>query len=140
MPNANYTDTVTIYNCYKGKDNGTGKDIWFKTVLERCFFKSSEVQNVSGTTLEKASSYTCRISFIEKYLPYAEWSKLSDKTGFFTASTNDLVILGTIADNITNVTPNTTVEILMKYKPDAFKIMTVSDNSKYHGAHIKVGG
>lgn len=140
MPNPNYKDTVTIYNCHKAKDNGTGKDIWYKAVIENCFFKSSEVQNVSGTTLEKAPSYTCRIPDNEKYLSYAEWVKLTDKTGKFTVSTNDIVILGEISDNITVVSPYTASEILGKYKPDSFKVMTFSNNTKYHGAHIKVGG
>lgn len=140
MPNSNYKDTITIHNCHKAKDNGTGKDIWYKTILEQCFFKSSEVQNVSGTTLEKAASYTCRIPRAEKYLPYAEWSALADKTGYFTASLNDIVLLGEQGEHITGATPYTATEILAKYKPDAFKIMTFSNNSKYPGAHIRIGG
>lgn len=143
MPNPNYKDTITIYNCFKAVDNPNNtKDTWFRTVLTDCFYKSSIVQTASGTNLSMASSYITRIPADKPYKQYAEWIALSDveKANYFTVSVDDLVVNGAVTDEITGVSPYTAVNIVSKYKPDSFKIKTFSDNTDGVGSHYRLAG
>lgn len=141
--NPNYVDTITIWNCLKGADNpqGTG-DIWYKRVLTGCFFKVVTQQVNSGINSQMAGAYVCRIPASKEYLPYTEWAKVSASTrgSFFTARNDDVVILGSSSDTITSTSPNTSAQILVKNKPNAFKVTAVSDNSKGFDPHYRLGG
>lgn len=143
--NPNYNQTITIYNCLRAADNSNDtKDVWYRTVLEECFYK-----NVIGRTeyVDKApkmeSAYTVRIPESEKYRPYHEWVKLPDeeRSRYFTCSQKDIVIQGECSEEITGVSPNTASQILSRYKPDAFVVTAFSDNTSHIcGKHYRLGG
>ena len=140
VPNPNYKHTITIYNCLKAVDSATGKDIWYKTVINNCFYKVIGSLQISGTTLISAPSYVVRIPQSEKYLPYKEWISNTDKANHFTISETDLIIHGAPSESITGVAPLTATNLVTLYKPDAFRIKLFSDNSSYFAPHYKVGG
>ena len=140
--NPNYVDTITIWNCLKGADNpaGTG-DVWYKRVLTGCFFKVVTSQVNSGLNSNMAGAYVCRIPSSLLYVPYVQWvAKAANvRANFFTARNDDIVVLGSSADTITNVSPNTSAQILAKNKPTAFKVTVVSDNAGID-PHYRLGG
>lgn len=145
MPNPNYRDTITIYNCLKAKDNDTKADQWYPTVLTGCFFQSTVAQTVNGQTLSMASSYLARIPDAHgdnaAYMPYAEWAALPDKKGYFTVSENDVIIKGSVVQNITGKSPNTMAELLASRKPEAFRVRVFKDNTGFPvGKHYRVSG
>ncbi len=143
--NPNYNQTITIYNCFRATDNpDCKKDIWQKTVLHNCFYKS-----VIGRTeyAEKNprmdNTYTVRIPVSDYYLPYREWIYLpeEERKRYFTCSQNDIVIRGECEAEITGSSPDTASQVLSRYKPDSFVVTAFSDNTSHLRAkHYRLGG
>lgn len=134
MPNPNYNQIITIYNRYK--NNGT--ETWKRTVLHDCFFKCETHTSWTGTgAASKSNTYTVRIP---------KHKDFSDQTYFnltglgWTLREGDLCILGDCQEVITGASGHTATDVLKKYKPNAFKISTVSANTAFIGAHYRIGG
>ena len=132
VPNPNYNQTVTIFNKYKE----AGKEVWKRTVLHNCFWKCETHTSFAGTQAAKSNTYTVRIPKSAKYCSPNNFPK----DGFFTLNAGDLCILGDVEEVITGASGNTATDVLQKYKPNAFKIATVSDNTAFVGCHYRVGG
>ena len=138
--NPNYCDTVTIYNRVASADND-GKEGWASTQLENCFFNVRTTVSASEGMFNAEGTYILRIPASTSYKPYQEWKDLKDKAGTFTASKGDLVVLGAVDDTIDGTKGHRASDVLLKYQPDAFKVMSISDNSRYpFGGHYKLGG
>jgi len=141
--NPNYIQTITLWNCLKAVDNPAANvDAWYKTILPDCFFKVVTAQVNSGFNSQMSGAYAVRIPKSATYLSYAEWvAKAANlRDGFFTMRNDDIVILGTTADMITSLSPNTATQILSKNKPNAFKVTACSDNSGSMQGHYRLGG
>lgn len=143
--NANYNQTVTLYNCFRAKDNPDSvKDIWQKTVLRDCFYKNVIGRSEYADKAPKMDSvYTVRIPASEKYKPYREWVRLpkEERREFFTSSQEDIVVRGECADEITGISPDTASQVLSRNKPDAFVVTAFSDNTSHRMAkHYRLGG
>lgn len=142
--NPNYNQTVTLYNCFRAQDNPESrKDIWQRTVLDRCFYKNVMGQVESRDGLKMANAYTVRIPESEKYKPYHEWIKLSpeERAGYFTCSLKDMIVEGECLEEITGATPFTAAELLSRHKPEAFVVTAFSDNTSHlTGKHYRIGG
>jgi hemolysin activation/secretion protein len=52
----------------------------------------------------------------------------------------DIVILGSSADVITLASPAGASQILIKNKPDAFRVTVCTDNSSSSQGHYRLGG
>lgn len=118
--NPNYVNTITVYR----NKNGA----WSRTVLHKCFWKAKIETVQDGTNAKQVNSYTVRIPVESAGL------------GFVT-STNDIVVLGEIAEEITGKSPYTATEIMQRFKPDAFKITAFSDNTSCCvDKHYRLGG
>ena len=143
LMNPNYNQTITVFNCLKATDNPTKKDIWQKTILHDCFFKSVIGKVEEGKTARMSNVYTVRVPKSESYLPYNEWSKIpkDGRESFFTFRTDDIVVKGECLDNISGKSPDTAAEVLKRNKPDAFVITAISDNTSHPcKKHYRVGG
>ena len=82
----------------------------------------------NGTDASQVNTYVARIP--------AETAG----TGF-SVMTGDLVIKGECPDEITGKSPNTAAEVLLKYKPNAFKVTAFSDNTGHlMDKHYRLGG
>lgn len=143
--NPNYNQTITIYNCFRANDNpDETKDIWHRTVLDGCFFKT--VIGKSDSTDKNPrmqSTYTARIPESPRYKPYREWIGLSeaDRKDFFTCSLDDIVVKGECTEEITGSPPNTASQILSRGKPEAFVVTAFADNTAFaKGKHYRLGG
>lgn len=123
LPTFDYT--VTILNKLKAQNSATRQDVWFKTVVQNCAWTSNLVRNISGTSVSVGGSYVVRIPKNENYKPYAEWIK--DNQGF-TFSTGDYLILGEIEEEI--ITPQTVIQLIQKYRPNACEIRYFKDNTE----------
>lgn len=141
--NPNYKHTITVYNCLRGKDNPTKKDIWQKTILHNCFYKNVIGRVEDGKTSRMSNVYTARIPESGQYLPYDEWVKKSEdeRKQYFTFSLDDIVLNGECQEEITGSSPNTAAELLKRHKPEAFVITAFSDNTSHiYAKHYRVGG
>lgn len=142
--NPNYNQKITIYNCLRANDNPNGmKDIWHKTVLKDCFYKTVIGRSDTEKNPRMQSTYTVRIPETPMYRPYREWIKLSkeERGAYFTCSLNDIVVKGDCADEITGSSPDTASQLLSRYKPDAFIVTAFSDNTSFIcGKHYRLGG
>lgn len=131
--------TVTLLNRLQKKDSVTGLDVWYKTIITNCDYKKERITDMNGTTVAMGTQFTILIPFTGKYLPYREWKKLEDKTGFYTLSTKDIVILGEVTEN---VTPSNVIQIKNDYSPDACDIQSIEQVAQRFSAkyEFRVGG
>lgn len=136
--NPNYCHTITLYNCLKARDAADKKEHWTRTVLHGCFYKASITQTQSDTQVTQQNTYTVRIPQSGDYLPYAEWK--DSQTGF-TASEGDIVVYGECEDEITGEDGQTAAQLLLRHKPEAFRVTAFSDNTSHlMGKHYRLGG
>lgn len=132
MPNPNYNQTITIYNRYK-KD---GKETWKKTSLDNCFFKC-ETNTSFAQQATKINTYTVRIPLNADYVEPRIFAVNGEG---FTLQEGDLCILGNCDEVITGTSGHTATEVVKRYKPNSFKITSVSVNTAFIGAHYRIGG
>ena len=116
--------TITIYSKVKAADNTDKTDKWYRTVVRDCFFKSVQNRTVTEQGVIFSSSYVCRIPFTALYKPYSAFK--SSPVGF-ALSLGDIIILGEKTDTMT---AQNRLDILNNYRPDAFTIGSVTDNSR----------
>lgn len=118
MPNPNYTHTITLFH----KKLVDKKEIWTSFVISNCFYKCETTISQNGTDVSKSNTYTARIP-----------------QGDIDVSMDDIVVYGSVIDEI-GKDMNAT-QLLHKYKPDAFRVTSISDNTRYlFGKHIRLGG
>ena len=108
-------------------------------MLHNCFWKSQANTGFNGTQASVQNTYVVRIPKDERYLAYAEYAK--DPKGHFTASQDDLVVLGECSEEINGTAGHTAAQVLNRCKPDAFKVTAFSDNTAFPLAkHYRLGG
>lgn len=126
MINPTFKDTVTLYHQHKEAENGRTVTKWTRKVFKECFFGTQIAQNTTGNTLSLASGYTVRIPQTDAALEFAP---------------GDIIVKGVVTDEIEDVAGKRVNDLLAKYRPDAFTVRTVSDNTKIpQGAHYKAVG
>lgn len=113
---------ITLLNRLKRKDSVTGVDVWYKTIIDGCTYKKDKVQNVNGAVVSLGQAFTILIPFTGKYIPYSSWKNMEDKTGFYTLSEQDVIILGEVAEEVTD---KNIVQIKNNYEPDTCDIRTI---------------
>lgn len=118
--NPNYVHTITVY-----RKQG---DVFERTVLTGCFWKAQTVVSQSGTQATQSNVYTVRIP--------------ADKVPEgFRLAVNDIIVHGEVADEISNEKGSRAAEILLKYKPEAFRVTVFSDNTGHRAdKHYRAGG
>ena len=95
--------TITIINKLKKADNGTSTDIWHKSVLNDCVIDKRSHSQQAGTTLNIGQSISLIIPEYgnKAYKAYREWRYLA-KDLYYTASENDIIVIGEIAEDVTS--------------------------------------
>lgn len=114
--------TITLLNKLKRKDSTTNLDVWYKTIIKNCVYKQDRISNVNGSVVSMGQTFTILIPFTGKYLPYREWKKLEDKTGYYTLSEQDVIILDEVTEDVTaqNIT-----QIKNDYEPNTCDIRSI---------------
>ena len=130
---------ITLLNRLQKKDSVTNLDIWYKTVINDCEYKKERITDMNGTTVAMGTHFTILIPFTGKYLPYREWKKLDDKTGYYTLSTKDVIVLGDVEED---VNPSNIISIKNDYSPDACDIQSIEQVEQRFSANyeFRVGG
>jgi hypothetical protein len=135
LPTAKYT--VTVLNKLRSVDSPTKKDVWSKETISGCTWSEKTVRAVAGTTVQTASTRIVRAPQNSLYLPYQEWIAKTETN--FTFSTGDYLILGEIPE--TDITPQNVLQIVQKYRPNAFEIKAFKDNTALGLAgHYRIEG
>lgn len=131
--------TITLLNKLKRTDSVTNTDVWYKTFIDNCIYKKDRISNVSGTVVSMGQQFTILIPFTEKYIPYKDWKDLEDKTGYFTLSNQDVIILDTVAED---VTASNIVKIKNLYEPNTCEIRSIEQVDKKLSVQFefRVGG
>lgn len=108
---------VTIYN--KFEDPDTRQVSWYRTQVNKCFWKYVENKLTLGETELQSTSIICRIPkndlFRERYV----WEQMSavGRMGYFTISPGDIIIKGAITDVVDEyVSGSRSSDLLKKYK------------------------
>ena len=141
--NGNYNHTITIFNKLTSKDSKTGKEIWQRKILERCFYKVETSVFQNNTEVSKDNTYTVRIPKNDNYMPYNEWKNLPDeeRENYFTLSLGDIIVGYETDDSIDGTSGNTATQVLNNHKPNSFRVTSVSDNTQcLYGKHYRIGG
>ena len=113
---------ITLLNKLKRKDSVTNTDVWYKTQIQNCVYKKDRITTVNGTVVSMGQAFTILIPFTGNYLPYKDWKKLEDKTGFYTLSEQDIIILGDVVEEIT---PQNITQIKNDYEPNTCEIRSI---------------
>ena len=113
---------ITLLNRLKRKDSVTNTDVWYKTKIQNCVYKKVRITTVNGTVVSMGQAFTILIPFTGNYLPYKDWKKLEDKTGFYTLSEQDVIILD---DVVEEVTPQNITHIKNDYEPNTCEIRSI---------------
>ena len=113
---------ITLLNRLKRKDSVTNTDVWYKTKIQNCVYKKDRITTVNGTVVSMGQAFTILIPFTGNYLPYKDWKKLEDKTGFYTLSEQDIIILD---DVIEEVTSQNITQIKNDYEPNTCEIRSI---------------
>ena len=119
--------TITLLNKLKRKDSITNLDIWYKTFIQDCVYKKDKISNVTGSVVSMGQEFTILIPFTGKYIPYNEWKKLEDKTGVYTLSTQDVIILGEVTEEVTD---KNIIQIKNNYEPNTCEIRSIEQVDK----------
>ena len=137
-----WNKTITLFNKYT--DMQEKKTVWYRFVIANVFFKNTASETLSGNNVYYADNFVVRIPKNSRYMPYAEWEKLdsNEKEKYFTVSTGDLILLGSVETDINeNIPGQRSNDVLKNFKPNAFFIKTFSDNSGNVGLeHYRIGG
>lgn len=133
----NADKTITLYNYFTEFE--TGYDTSRRTVVNGASAFVQTQVNVSKEGLAAASVYTIRIpekSVAEKYVTPKQYLELPDKSGYFTLSKGDKIVLG-LAEEETA----TAAYLESKYGNDQVMTVTgVTDNRDKQEPHWKVVG
>lgn len=131
--------SITLLNRLKRKDSITNTDVWSKTVIQNCIYKKDRITGVDGKVVSMGQQFTILIPFTGKYVTYNEWKKLEDKTGFFTLSNQDVIILEDVAEDVTdkNIT-----QIKQDHEPNTCEVRSIEQVIKRNGVNFefRVGG
>lgn len=123
-----FKETVTLLNRRDGRDSPDHRDAWKKTVLRRCVWTQKQDRTPStlltnATEVMLSAAYLVRAPVPPGYRPYNAWRE--DMEGC-TFSAGDYLIRGEIRED---VTPETVTALVDRYRPDAFEIQAVKDNT-----------
>ena len=126
MINPIFNQTITLYHQSKDVSSVKTITVWTRTVHTECYYGTQKAENLSGNTLSQASSYIVRIPYNGTKIDVCE---------------GDVIVCGSVSDEITDMQGSRMTDLLKKYKPDCFTVRTCSDNTKIaHGAHYKLTG
>lgn len=108
---------ITIYN--KFEDPQTRLVTWYRRSLSNCFWKYVGNKVVVADVTLQTNNVICRIpkdeAFLEKYL----WIELANdqKANYFTISPGDIIVKGTISEDIDEYTSGKrSTDFIKKYK------------------------
>ena len=131
--------TITLVNRHKAKDNGTGKDVFYKKVLVDCVWNATHNARNNGNSVTYTSGISVQIptAQVYTYFDYSIWKNVENLEDCFTFSLDDYVFLGELAED---VTPNNIHQLIQAHKGKVFQIKRFDDLSLSDGSFSSKGG
>ena len=129
-----YNQKVTILNRQKRTTNTSGVDTWYKTIVYNAAWYEEAVRTVVNNGVVIGTVLKVLIPFSDDYMPYKEWSKLTDKGSHFTMSPGDYVILGDVTEE---VTASNVVSVVNQYE-DKCCVKHITKPHKRFGATVQL--
>lgn len=96
-----YNQTITILNKLKRADNTTGKDVWYKTVIQDAAWYTDSARSAGNHDVFIGTYITILIPFHSEYIDYMDWKKLKDKDKYYTVSMGDYIVRGEVSEDVT---------------------------------------
>ena len=112
-----WNQTLTIYNKFTNPE--TRVVTWYKTVVEKCFWKYTGNKLTVGETTIETDTTLCRIPKDTKYIDKHEWEELPDeqKSAYFTLGPGDIIVKGEVEDVVNEYeSGNRSSDLLTKYR------------------------
>jgi hypothetical protein len=116
---------VTIYNDIPA--DGVNDRRFNRFVIDKCNIQNGILQNADGTIEKVVNSQSIATKDVVHYKPYLKYIQLAEdeKKKFFTARSNDFVVLDEVDDVVT--TSKEFQELQQKYKNNGFSVTAVND-------------
>lgn len=136
--------TITIYNEYNGTETTeSGKEMqvekWQRTVVPNCAIANKRTTTVSSGTLVATDETILQIPNYLEFQDSWDFAQLTDKSGFFTVTKGDLIVLREVDDEVTD---GVVEYIEQKYASISFKasVIEINNASGTPLPHIAVRG
>jgi len=126
-----WNTTITLYN--KFTDNELKKVVWYRHVIDGCFYKHDKESIMFSNTKLVSDVSVCRIPVSDKFKGRREWLKLSDdeRYSFFTFGTGDIIVVDEVDFEIDErIKGRRSSDLIQEYAewPGCFIIETVNVN------------
>jgi len=130
-----YNEKITLLNKLRRADGDGKVDIWYKTILDNVAWYTASARSAGGNAVYIGTYITVLVPFSDKYVPYMEWKKLTNREGFYTISNNDYLIKGEVPETIT---ADNVVAIMQKYGEDVCLVKHHNENHNRFGAKVQL--
>ena len=130
-----YNQTITILNKLQRTDSSTGKDVWYKTIINDVAWYTDSARSAGSNAVYIGSYITILIPFHDEYLEYLEWRKEGNPETHFTMSTGDYVVKGIVEEEIT---ADNIVKTLQKYGENVCFVRHHNANYDRFGARVQL--
>lgn len=115
--------TITLYNKYINPD--TKETSWYRHILENCFWKDTNNREIIQDMVLETNYIICRIPKNDLYLPRYEWVNLEDKSQNFTFGVGDILVDGSIEEDIDEYSKDMRSSDFLKRHKDIYGCMTI---------------
>lgn len=118
--------TLSVFN--KHEDSQTQIVTWYKTVVEKCFWKNANIKVNINTVVIETDNLLCRIPKDDRFLEFDKWIEQPNDTkeDYFTLRPGDIIVKGEIDDTINEYrNGQRSSDLLKKYK--ALGCMTIEE-------------
>lgn len=115
--------SVTILNKLSRYDSDDTLDKWFKFSIDNLEYSRKSVTYTMGSTISMGEKFIILFPFSDKFLPYKEWKKLEDKTGYYTISLGDYIVVG--EDVPQEVNSANIIQIKQLYEPNVCEVKAI---------------
>lgn len=124
--------TITIYN--KFIEPLTQVVTWYKTKVDKAFWKYINDKVTIGDTVLESNKIICRIRENDNYKDKYLWNELTseNKAKYFTLGQGDIIIKGDVADTVDEYqSGHRSTDLIEKYKSlqGCLEIQVVHDNT-----------
>jgi hypothetical protein len=112
-----WEQTITIYN--KFEDAQTQIVKWYKTVIDKCFWKYIGNKVSIGNTVLETNDIICRIPKKDNFLEKYAWINTpnDEMSNYFTLSSGDIIVKGEVDDEIDEYkSGKRSTDLIAKYK------------------------
>lgn len=130
-----YNQTITVLNKLRRSDSLTGRDVWYKTIINDAVWYTDSARSAGNSTVYIGSYITVLVPFHDDYLDYLEWRKFGKQDDYFTISVGDYVVKGIVEEEIT---AENIIKVLETYGENVCYVRHHNANHDRFGARVQL--